>query len=412
MDLKNIISKKDEYANYMLDEITHICKDMEKREPGSKGEQQACEYMAEVLKKDCGCERADVESFKENPGSFFGWIYFTITFVLIAIVCFFFSPLLSAVLIIAGLVIVFLQFGLYKKCVDRFFPEKTGHNVTAVKKCSGEVKRRIFFNGHPDAAWEWPVNYALGGVGFEGHAILCGVGAVYYLVISIIAIFKFGAFGMIDSDETLFKMALWGLLFVPFLVGLYWMWNKNRVVDGANDNLSGCYMGIAVLKALKDQGITLENTEVGVILSGSEEAGLRGSKAWCEAHKGEFDDVPTIILSYDTIHDPKYLMTNYRDLNGTVKVDKAVSDLFMESAEELGIHCLKGWVPPLGGATDSAAFAQAGFRATGVTGLNHKLEDYYHTRRDTYDNMNLQGLADCFAVSVKALEKFDDGQEV
>ena len=144
---------------------------------------------------------------------------------------------------------------------------------------------------------------------------------------------------MISHDVTLFKMALWGLIFVPFLIGLYWMWNKNRIVDGANDNLSGCYMGIAVLKALHDQGITLENTEVGVILSGSEEAGLRGAKAWCEAHKGEFDDVPTIILSYDTIHDPKYLMTNYRDLNGTVKADKAVSDLFMESAADLNIPC-------------------------------------------------------------------------
>ena len=412
MDLKNIIDKKSDYADYMLDEITHICKDMDKRDPGSPGEKQACEYMADVLKKDCGCERADVESFKENPGSFFGWIYFTITFVLAAIVLFFFCPIVSAILIVAGLTIVLLQFGFYKKCVDRFFPEKTGHNVTAVKKCSGEVKRRIFFNGHPDAAWEWPVNYALGGVGFEGHAVICGIGAVYYLVISIISTVKYGAFGMISHDVTLFKMALWGLIFVPFLIGLYWMWNKNRIVDGANDNLSGCYMGIAVLKALADEGITLENTEVGVILSGSEEAGLRGAKAWCEAHKGEFDDVPTIILSYDTIHDPKYLMTNYRDLNGTVKADKAVSDLFMESAADLNIPCKKGWVPPLGGATDSAAFAQAGFRATGVTGLNHKLEDYYHTRRDTYDNMNLKGLADCFAISVKALEKFDNGKEV
>lgn len=409
MDLKKIIDKKDGYAQYMLDEITHICKDMEKREPGSKGEHQACEYMADVLKKDCGCERADVEEFKENPGSFFGWIYFTITFVLAAIVLFFFAPVLSAVLIVAGLVILLLQFGLYKKAVDRCFPEKTGHNVTAVKKCTGEVKRRIFFNGHPDAAWEWPVNYALGGVGFEGHAIICGVGAVYYLVISIISVVQNGAFGFIPTGTTLFKMALWGLLFVPFLVGLYWMWNKNRVVDGANDNLSGCYMGISVLKALKDEGIELENTEIGVILSGSEEAGLRGAKAWCEAHKGEFDDVPTFIFSYDTIHDPKYLMTNYRDLNGTVKADKDVSDLFMEAAQELKIPCKKGWVPPLGGATDSAAFAQAGFRATGVTGLNHKLEDYYHTRRDTYDNMNLKGLADCFAVSVKVLEKFDAG---
>ena len=57
------------------------------------------------------------------------------------------------------------------------------------------------------------------------------------------------------------------------------MWNENRVVDGANDNLTGCYMGIAILKELHDAGITLENTEVGVILAGSEESGLRGAKA-------------------------------------------------------------------------------------------------------------------------------------
>ncbi len=411
MNLQKIIDKKDAAAQYMLDEITYICKNFEKRGPGSKGEEQACEYMAKVLKEDCGCDRADVESFKENPGSFFGWIYFTITFVLLAIPLFFVFPLASVLLIVAGLFIVFMQFGLYKKLIDRCFPEKTGHNVTAVKKCTGEVKRRIFFNGHPDAAWEWPVNYKLGGVGFEGHAILCGIGAIYYLVISIISIVmqRGISFGMIDTGSLLFKLALGGLVFVPFLVGLYWMWNKNRIVDGANDNLSGCYMGIAILKALQDEGIEFENTEIGVILSGSEEAGLRGAKAWCEQHKGEFDDVPTFIFSYDTIHDPKYLMTNYRDLNGTVKADKDVSDLFMEASKEVGIPCKKGWVPPLGGATDSAAFAQAGFRATGVTGLNHKLEDYYHTRRDTYDNMNLEGLAGCFAVSVKALEMFDNG---
>ena len=410
MNLQSVIDKKKEAAEYMVSEITHICKDFEKRDPGSKGEQQACEYMADVLKNECGCERADVESFKENPGSFFGWIYFTITFVLAAVAISFFYPLVSIILIVVGLLIVFMQFGLYKKFIDRFFPEKTGHNVTAVKSCKGEVKRRIFFNGHPDAAWEWPVNYKLGGVGFEGHAVICGIGAVYYLVISIMLVAKNGLeYVSFDADETLGLLRLIGLVFVPFLIGLYWMWNENRVVDGANDNLSGCYMGIAILKALKEEGIEFENTEVGVILTGSEEAGLRGAKAWCAAHKGEFDDVPTFIFSYDTIHDPKYLMTNYRDLNGTVKADKDVSDLFMEAAKELDISCKKGWVPPLGGATDSAAFAQAGFRATGVTGLNHKLEDYYHTRRDTYDNMNEQGLADCFAISVKALEMFDNG---
>ncbi len=409
MDLKKIIDKKDEAAQYMIDEITHICKDFEKRDPGSKGEKQACEYMAEVLKKDCGCENVAVESFKENPGAFYGWLYFTITFALLAVVFFFFAPVVSAVLIVLGLFIVLAEFGVYKKLVDPFFKEKTGHNVTAIKKCKGETKRRLVFNGHPDAAWEWPVNYKLGGVGFEGHALLGFAGAFYYLALSIIAMVNSRVVGVADMSQGLTKAGLWGLLFVPFLFALYFMVNYRRVVDGANDNLSGCYMGIAILKSLKDEGIELENTELAVVLTGSEEAGLRGSKAWCEQHKDDFRDVPTFFFSYDTIHDPKYLMANYRDLNGTVKADKDVSDLFMEGAQAVGAPCKKGWVPPLGGATDNAAFTQAGYRSTGITGLNHKLEDYYHTRRDTYDNMNAEGLAHCYAASVKALEMFDNG---
>ena len=409
MNLKSVIDSKDIAAKYIIKEITYVCKNLGKRDPGSEGEKKACEHMAKVLKEKCGCERADVESFTEHPLSFYGWMFFTLTFALAAIVFYFFAPIVSIVLVAIGLLLALLQFGLYVKAVDCFFPKKTGHNVTAVKKCKGEVKRRVFFNGHPDAAWEWPVNYKLGGVGFESHAIIGFAGAFFYQILAIIQVVKHGPLTGADPATTLGKCGLWGLLFVPFLVGLYFMVNYRRVVDGANDNLTGCYMGIAILKAMQEQGIELENTEVGVILTGSEEAGLRGAKAWCEAHKGEFDDVPTFIFSYDTIHDPKFLMVNYRDLNGTVKADKDVSDLYMEAAKELNIHCLKGMVPPMGGATDSAAFAQAGFRATGITGLNHKLESYYHTRKDSYDNMNAEGIANCFAASVKALEMFDNG---
>ena len=105
-NFSKLIEKKADAAQYMVDEITHICKDMPKRTPGEEGERIACEYMADVLKKDCGCERSDVESFKENPGSFYGWIYFTITFVIVGIALSFFAPILSIILILVGLFIV------------------------------------------------------------------------------------------------------------------------------------------------------------------------------------------------------------------------------------------------------------------------------------------------------------------
>ncbi len=404
MDLKRIIDKKDAAAQYMVDEITYICKNFEKRGPGDYGEQQACEYAAKQM-KEYGCDVAYVDEFKENPNAFFGWIYFTITCCFVALVSYFFIPALSIVFIVLGLLLCVLQFGLYKKIVDRFFKEKIGHNAAGFKKPTGEVKRRIIFNGHPDACWEWPFKYKFTYLGFDIHMIVCFIGAFYMLGIAIASVA--GAFTNVPELAT--KLGLGGLAFTPFWFCLYFMWNEKRIVDGANDNLSGCYMGMAILKLLQDEGIEFENTEIGVVFSGSEEAGLRGAKAWCEAHANEFNDVPTFVYSYDTITQPEYLQVNYRDLNGTVKVDKDVSDLYYEACQELGIKCGKGMVPPLGGATDSAAFAQAGMRATGITALNHALPDFYHTRLDTPDALNKECLADCFAASVKVLEMFDNG---
>lgn len=402
MDLKKIIDKKEAAAQYMIDEITYICNKFEKRSPGDKGEQQACEYAAKQM-NEYGCDIVYVDEFKENPNAFFGWIYFTITCCFLALISYFFLPILSMVFIFLGLLLCVLQFGLYKKVVDKCFKEKIGHNAAGFKKPTGEVKRRIIFNGHPDAAWEWPFKYKFTYLGFDIHMMLCFIGAFYTFGIALAKVA-----GWVDADLAM-KLGLGCLAFTPFWFGLYFMWNEKRIVDGANDNLSGCYIGMAILKMLKDEGIEFENTEIGVVLSGSEEAGLRGAKAWCEAHASEFNDVPTFVYSYDTITQPEYLQVNYRDLNGTVKVDKDVSDLYYEACQELGIKCGKGMVPPLGGATDSAAFAQAGMRATGITALNHALPDFYHTRLDTPDALNKECLADCFAASVKVLEMFDNG---
>ena len=251
MDFSKFIAKKDEYAQYMVDEITHICTKFEKRGPGSRGEQQACEYAAEQM-KEYGCDRVYVEEFKENPGSFFGWINFTITFCFLAFISYFFVPALSLAFIFLGLAICVLQFGFYKKIVDKFFKEKIGHNATGFKKPTGEVKRRIIFNGHPDAAWEWPFKYKFTYLGFDIHMMLCFLGAFYMIGISIAKLAGI-------NDALALKLGLGALAFVPFWFGLYFMWNRNKIVDGANDNLSGCYIGMAILKALHDEGIEFEN---------------------------------------------------------------------------------------------------------------------------------------------------------
>ena len=380
-------------------EITHICRDMKKRAPGSGGEHEAAEYMAASLEKDCGCTDARIEPFQEHPASFYSYFYFSATLDILCAVSFFFRPWLSILFGCLALILFLFHFVLYRKPIDPFFPEKESVNVTAVRKCSEEVRQRVFLNGHIDAAWEFPLNYRFGGVVFEIPGVMATVGVFFYITLSV--------FALCGAGSWVHMAGMCGLLFVPFFLLLTITYNPKRVVDGANDNLSGCYMGIALLHEMERHGITLEHTEIGVILTGSEEAGLRGAKAWVRAHKDDYNDVPTFIICYDTIHDPKHLAVNTRDLNSTVRSDPELCDLFLRAAEKAGVPCKRDSVPLFGGSTDSAAFTQGGFRSVGITGLSHVLEDYYHTRRDTYDHLNEEGLENCMRATVTLIDMLD-----
>ncbi|MBO6054897.1 MAG: M20/M25/M40 family metallo-hydrolase [Oscillospiraceae bacterium] len=401
MDSLSMLFRDSQQAvGYMIREITHICRDLKKRAPGSEGEREAGEYLAGVLKNECGCEDVKVESFREHPAAFYGYFWFSAALDTLCAVSFFFSPWLSLVSGTAALLLFLFQFVRYRQVIDPLFPEKESLNVTAVRPCTGEVRQRIFLNGHLDAAWEFPLNYYAGGIIFEIPGIMAFIGVRFYLALGICRLCGAGAW--------LRTAGLWGLLFVPFFLLVAWTFNPGRVVDGANDNLTGSVLGITVLREMERLGVHLENTELGVILTGSEEAGLRGAKAWCRAHGEEYRDVPTCILCFDTIHDPEMLMVNAKDLNGTVASDPELCRQFLQAAEEVHVPCVKGKVPLMGGGTDSAAFTQGGFRSVGITGLSHKLEDYYHTRRDDCDNLNPAGLENCYRAVLRFLEGMDD----
>jgi len=404
MDKMDALYKNSQQAvDYMINGITHICRNMKKRAPGSEGEREAGEYMAQVLKNECGCADVRVEHFTERPDAFYGYFRFSATFDTLCAVSFFISPWLSILFGTAALLLFLFQFVLYKRIIDPLFPEKEGVNVTAVRPCTGEVKRRIFLSGHIDAAWEFPLNYHFGGVVFEIPGVMAVVGVLFYIALGVCAILGAGGWPRVA--------AMWGLLFVPFFLLVGCTYDPRRIVDGANDNLTGCYMGIALLHEIERLGVSLADTELGVILTGSEEAGLRGAKAWCKAHAEENRGVPTCVICFDTIHDPKKLMVNMKDLNSTVAADQALGALFLQAAEEMDVPCLKGLVPLMGGSTDSAAFTQGGFRSIGITGLSHRLEDYYHTRRDTCDRLDAAGLRNCYLATVRFIEKLTDGSK-
>ena len=82
-------------VSYIVREITHICRKIGRRSPGSEGERAAAEYFAGVLQRDCGCPEVKVEAFSEHPDSFYGYFYFSAFCDILCCLLFFSNPGLS-----------------------------------------------------------------------------------------------------------------------------------------------------------------------------------------------------------------------------------------------------------------------------------------------------------------------------
>lgn len=402
--VKNYPSALREMTNFSVRGIKKICKDVGPRPAGSEQEHEAQKLMAAEL--DGACDKVEIEPFDVHPGAFLGWILTDGIMMIAAIVLFFFGMSAIALALCAlSLIFAIVEFLLYKKLLDPFFPKKTSHNVVAVRKPKGEVKRRIIFSGHADSANEWRFTYYGGSKLLVPIIGLSFVGILLGLVLGIWAVAAGHAFSAANSGA-LNVMRYVFLAWIPILFTALFFENKKRPVMGANDDLTGCFISMAVVKYMQQHDIRFENTEVWVVLTGSEEAGLRGAKAFCKAHKNELSDVETVFVGLDTIRDYDFAAVYSRDLTGTVKNDAGACALVKEAAKQTGLDL--PYKSVFFGATDAAAVTQAGMKAVSVAAMDPAPAKYYHTRLDTADNLDIKTVEAVLGVALETAFLFDE----
>lgn len=402
--VKNYPSALREMTNFSVRGIKKICKDVGPRPAGSEQEHEAQKLMAAEL--DGACDKVEIEPFDVHPGAFLGWILTDGIMMIAAIVLFFFGMSAIALALCAlSLIFAIVEFLLYKKLLDPFFPKKTSHNVVAVRKPKGEVKRRIIFSGHADSANEWRFTYYGGSKLLVPIIGLSFVGILLGLVLGIWAVAAGHAFSAADSGA-LNVMRYVFLAWIPILFTALFFENKKRPVMGANDDLTGCFISMAVVKYMQQHDIRFEKTEVWVVLTGSEEAGLRGAKAFCKAHKNELSDVETVFVGLDTIRDYDFAAVYSRDLTGTVKNDAGACALVKEAAKQTGLDL--PYKSVFFGATDAAAVTQAGMKAVSVAAMDPAPAKYYHTRLDTADNLDIKTVEAVLGVALETAFLFDE----
>lgn len=273
---------REKAVDYGFESIKYICEEIGPRESGMPNERKAQEWLKDQLLTNGWADEAVIEDFTVSRHGLVGFTKIVSVLLVLAAAIQFVGYFVTAaamwchivtiVLAALSFTITVLEFLMYKPFIDPFLPKTTSGNVYARYKSAGETKRRIIFSGHCDSAYEWTL-MKIKPAFMITVIVMCVVGVLASVALCI--------YGAVKGATPVWSLVV-TMVFVPFYVLLYFFCTFKVVVPGANDNLTGVLASVGVLKCLKESGIRFENTEVDVVLTGSEEAGLRGAFAWAK----------------------------------------------------------------------------------------------------------------------------------
>ena len=161
---------------------------------------------------------------------------------------------------------------------------------------------------------------------------------------------------------------------------------RDRIVPGANDNLSGVAVLVALAERLRARPV--EGLRVLLVSCGAEEVMQGGIRAFMRDHAGALPRDRTWFLNLDTVGSPRlvmlegegcFVMEDYRD--------PAFRDAVATAAERAGIPLKRGMRARA--STDSVIPSRAGYPTATLCSVDHvKAIPNYHLMSDTPENLD------------------------
>lgn len=376
-----------------------IIKKHGQRPPGSPGE-RACQ---EQLKQELVAVGFDValEPFPVAQKAFMAMPLVCSLLTLCSLPLYWIAPRLSPLPTIFAVIVFVCELVYYNHILSRFFPKSTSLNLSASLPPSGERKQRIILAGHADAAYEWRFHRWCPRI-FPVFVVLLLLSVLYVLGTTLAAALTGGVY----TGAAVWQwLGLSHVFTLPgLLIGLVFT-NFRTVSPGAGDNLSGALCVTELVKWMKAENISFENTEVTALVTGSEEAGLEGARAYIQAHRAELDATPTVVIAVDTVSELAHLALYNRDLNGRVAHDPRVCELVRSAGRNCGLDLRNATVTV--GSSDGTAFTQAGLPTAAICAMNPAPAHYYHNRRDTVDVVEEDCLAKTLQLLLEICSEYD-----
>lgn len=279
----------------------------------------------------------------------------------------------------------------------RLLPRRPSQNVVATLPARGGLRRRVVFLAHADAGF----------TGWLHHPYLKRIAASGQLP-AYLSFLERPVAAAAQAQATLMAMGaartVLGPLGIPFRpvdypLGLpslaVFLMNlqaliHDRVVPGANDNLSGLVtLPVLARRLRQDRPAGLE---VVLVATGCEEAGFGGADALAERTKGVWTPEETTVVAIDSVGlgEPRYTVAEGEVIRRDVP-DHLVERLRFLAQRDLRFGAVRGLEVPAGG-TDAGPFLARGFDACTLTRVDPLTgaPPHYHLPADTVDRLDLE----------------------
>ncbi|MGN0568038.1 MAG: M28 family peptidase [Acutalibacteraceae bacterium] len=429
------------YAQEAYEIVEYAANEVGSRLPGSDGEKKYADYMGGKL-KEIGIEPTR-EEFSVSPRAsiggipYAGWvglIMSALVYPAMHVSAIWFGMALASVVCIVWLVCsVFL----YKRWFDMFFKQEISQNVYGeLLPEDGKYDYTIILSGHTDTSWNWrhsantekykkgsPLPGIITTYGKVGFGAIC----FFFLAavsVAMTVIYSGAFFGASWAAQILysnsFAIFMFAMHFIPIITAIgccfVIMWadpNPRNASRGAMDNATGCALSYEVIKYFKENPDKMpKNCRIIDFNCGSEEAGLRGSMAFAQAHKGEPILENAWNINIDSVADKDYFEVVIKDDWQFCRFDKDLEQMFKDTFDELGIvsktnGCIHN---PVGGC-DSTPMTKAGIKSVTFAAQNPMLTYYYHTWHDVPERFDVETVGDGFDVLLGVIDKIDKFQQ-
>jgi hypothetical protein len=172
------------------------------------------------------------------------------------------------------------------------------------------------------------------------------------------------------------------------------MW-RSETVPGANDNLTACAVLVALAEMLRESP---QSIHVWLVSAGAEETLQDGIRAFITRHAEELDTDRTSFLCIDTVGSPRLMMLEGEGPGWMEDYDSELRDTVARIAERDGFALERGFRARA--STDAIIPARQGFATANLSSVNdyHNLSNY-HLPTDTAENVNYETVAEAAKVA-------------